>query len=77
MNKQPDGTMRLLEKYGIPLTRENYLRLAFNGNPPPEPLDGEVEEMLPEELQLITLIEVWHAELTAELAELMAKSKKR
>jgi hypothetical protein len=40
---QPDGTIRLLEEYGIPVTRENYLDLAFAGNPPEEPLDGEIE----------------------------------
>jgi hypothetical protein len=48
---RPDGTVRLLQKYGIPVTRENYLRLAFAGNPPEEPLDGEIESELPEELQ--------------------------
>jgi hypothetical protein len=70
MNKQPDGTLMLLKRMGLPVTRENYLRVAFMGNPPEEPLDGEIEAELPEELQLITLIEAWHAELTAELAEL-------
>jgi hypothetical protein len=49
---QLDGTMRLLEKFGIPVTRENYLRLAFAGNPPQEPLDGEIEAELPLELQI-------------------------
>lgn len=48
---RPDGTVRLLEKFGIPVTRENYLRLAFAGNPPQEPLDGEIEAELPIELQ--------------------------
>ena len=48
---EPDGTVRRLQELGIPVTRENYLRLAFMGNPPEEPLDGEVEDMLPEELQ--------------------------
>ncbi len=28
---KPDGTVRLLHKFGIPVTRENYLRLAFGG----------------------------------------------
>jgi hypothetical protein len=50
---QADGTLELLKKYGIPLTRENYLRLAFAGNPPEEPLDGEIEAELPEELQRV------------------------
>src|ERR1700680_3751851 len=44
--EHPDGTVKLLEKFGIPVTRENYLRLAFAGNPPQE-LDGELEAELP------------------------------
>jgi hypothetical protein len=44
---QPDGTIRLLEEYGIPVTRENYLNLAFAGNPPQE-LDAEVEAEIPD-----------------------------
>jgi hypothetical protein len=48
---QPDGTVRLLEELGIPVNRENYLRLAFAGNPPQEPLDGEIEAELPIEVQ--------------------------
>jgi hypothetical protein len=47
-----DGTIKLLKKLRIPLTRENYLRLAFAGNPPKEPLDGEIEAELPRELQM-------------------------
>lgn len=48
---QSDGTVKLLEEYGIPVTRENYLLLAFAGKPPQEPLDGELEAELPKELQ--------------------------
>ena len=48
---ESDGTVRLLEKWGIPVNRENYLMLAFAGHPPQEPLDGEIEAELPEELQ--------------------------
>lgn len=47
-----DGTQRLLDQFNIPQTRENYLNLAFAGNPPEEPLDGEIEEMLPEEFRM-------------------------
>jgi hypothetical protein len=47
-----DGTLKLLEKFGIPATRENYLMLAFAGRPPQEPLDGEIEAELPLELQM-------------------------
>jgi hypothetical protein len=36
---------------GLPVTRENYLNVAFLGNPPEEPLDGGLEAELPEELQ--------------------------
>ena len=43
-----DGTVKLLEKFGIPVTRENYLLLAFAGHPPQEPLDGEIEAQLPD-----------------------------
>ena len=48
---QNDGTVNLLKEYGVPVTRENYLMLAFAGNPPQEPLDGEIEAELPKELQ--------------------------
>ena len=47
---RPDGTVKILERLGIPVTRENYLRLAFAGHPPVE-LDGEIEAMIPEELR--------------------------
>ena len=46
-----DGTEQMLVELGLPVTRENYLRLAFAGNPPQEPLDGEIEAELPKELQ--------------------------
>jgi hypothetical protein len=52
---QHDGTVRLLEKYGIPVTRENYLRLASAGNPPQEPLNGEIEAELPLEQQMANI----------------------
>ena len=47
----PDGTVKILERLGIPVTRENYLTLAFAGKPPQEPLDEEIEIQLPKELQ--------------------------
>lgn len=40
------GTLRLLEKYGIPVTGENYLLLAFAGEPPEE-MDGELAAEMP------------------------------
>jgi hypothetical protein len=42
MKKSQDGTLRLLKDFALPVTRANYLRLAFMGNPPPEPLDQEI-----------------------------------
>jgi hypothetical protein len=71
---QPDGTIRLLEEYGIPVTRENYLHLAFMGNPPPEPLDGEIEAELPEELRIDVVTEAWKKELKDALK---ARARKR
>jgi hypothetical protein len=43
-----DGTCRLLLAHGLPITREDYLRWEFLGNPPAEPLDGELEAELPD-----------------------------
>jgi hypothetical protein len=51
---QFDGTEKILQELGLPLTRENYLRLEFAGNPPEEPLDGEIEAELPEQFQFRT-----------------------
>jgi hypothetical protein len=44
---KPDGTLKLLAEFNIPITRENYLNLAFAGKPPKE-LDGEMIEELRE-----------------------------
>ena len=41
---------RLMKKYDIPLTRENYLELAYMGEVP-EQLSAEQEADLPVELQ--------------------------
>lgn len=49
--KHPDGTVRWLQEQGIPVTRKNYLLLAFAGKVPPEPLDGEIIIQMPKELQ--------------------------
>lgn len=43
-------TLELMKKAGAPLTRDEYLRWAFVGNPPAE-LDGEEEAALPPEFQ--------------------------
>ena len=44
---RPDGTLKLLLEHNIPITRENYLDLAFAGRPPDE-LDDETAEHLVE-----------------------------
>jgi hypothetical protein len=44
----PDGIVRLLEENDLEVTRANYLKIAYLGNPPKE-LDAEIEAELPEE----------------------------
>ena len=48
---QKDGIVEQLKELHLPVTRENYLMLAFAGKPPKEPLDEEIEEMLPRNLR--------------------------
>ena len=43
-----DGTVMLLRLAGIPVTAENWLRLAFAGDPPTPPFDGELAAELPD-----------------------------
>ena len=50
MENAMTGLMRLMTKYDIPLTRENYLKLAYLGEVR-EPLSAEQEADLPVELQ--------------------------
>jgi len=38
-----DGTLRLMLEFNIPITRQNYLDLAFAGNPPEQPEDDLLE----------------------------------
>jgi hypothetical protein len=49
--QEVDGIIQLLRENGIPLTRNNYLAIAYLGNPPAESLDGEIEAELPWFLQ--------------------------
>ena len=66
----PDGTQRLMEKYGLdPTDRDDYLRLAFGGNPPQEPLDGEIEAELPIELQRENTADINNAPSAGEYDE--------
>ena len=46
-----DPTMEMLKSKGLPVTRENYLMLAYPDLEERE-LGAEEESMLPEELQL-------------------------
>jgi hypothetical protein len=46
-----DCVLRFMEQHNIPLTRENYIDVAFMGTPPEE-LDAEEEMNLPEQFQL-------------------------
>lgn len=46
-----DYVLDKMKESGIPMTRENYLELAYMGDPP-EKLSAEEEADLPEEFQL-------------------------
>jgi hypothetical protein len=46
-----DPVVEWLKKKNIPLTRRNYLNVAYLGDPPAE-LSAEEEAELPEEIQL-------------------------
>jgi hypothetical protein len=43
-----DLTMEFMREHGLPLTRENYLLVAYLGNPPKELAETEAE--IPREL---------------------------
>jgi hypothetical protein len=45
-----DGVLALMRRYGIPETREEYLQLAYMGDPPAE-LNAEQEANLPLQFQ--------------------------
>jgi len=45
-----NSVVQLLKKYGIPVTRENYLDLVYLGEPP-ETLTAEEELEMPEALR--------------------------
>ena len=46
-----DAILATMKHRGIPETRENYLALAYLGNPPKE-LSAEQEAELPEQFQI-------------------------
>ena len=45
-----DGTIAWLKKHNYPLTRENYLEVAYLGDVP-NPFPAELESMLPEQFR--------------------------
>jgi hypothetical protein len=46
-----DSILKFMNEHKIPLTRENYLEIAYMGTPPTE-LDAEEEAELPEQFQM-------------------------
>jgi hypothetical protein len=49
-NASEDGVLGLMRRYGIPITGQNYLDLAYTGEPPAE-LSAEEEANLPPEMR--------------------------
>ena len=56
-----DIVLAAMKREGVPLTRENYLHIAYMGNPPEE-IGGEIEASIPHEIR--------DAEDTAWMSEL-------
>jgi hypothetical protein len=54
-------TLGLMKKHNVPLTRENYLDIAYMGSPPDE-IGGEIEAEIPWEIK--------HAEDIALMAQM-------
>jgi len=46
-----DPIVQLMQKYGIKMTRENYLYYAYMGDVPKE-IGAEIEESMPEQFRL-------------------------
>lgn len=44
-----DMVLRLMIEKGVPLTRDNYLQIAYMGSPPDE-IGGEIEASIPKEI---------------------------
>ncbi len=44
-----DIVLKAMKQHNIPLTRENYLHIAYWGNPPEE-IGGEIEASIPKEI---------------------------
>jgi hypothetical protein len=56
-----DIVLELMKELGVPLTRENYLHIAYWGNPPDE-IGGEIATEIPWEIK--------HAEDIALMAQM-------
>ena len=56
-----DIVLKAMKQHNIPLTRENYLHIAYFGNPPEE-IGGEIEASIPWEIK--------HAEDIALMAQM-------
>jgi hypothetical protein len=56
-----DIVLNLMKQRGVPLTRENYLHIAYMGAPPEE-IGGEIEASIPWEIK--------HAEDIALMAQM-------
>jgi hypothetical protein len=46
LGKSDDGVLAVMRKFGLPMTREQYIDLAYWGQPP-EVFGAELEEELP------------------------------
>ena len=53
--KQESATTKLMKRFNIPMTRENYQNFAFGGTPPEEgvhaELKAQLESDMPDELR--------------------------
>jgi hypothetical protein len=45
-----DIVLQRMKEYNVPLTRQNYLDMAYMGNPPDE-IGGEIEASIPQEIR--------------------------
>jgi hypothetical protein len=46
-----DGVLALMKRYGMPMTREKYIALAYMGDRSPDEVDAELEANLPPQFQ--------------------------
>jgi hypothetical protein len=53
--------LQRMKEYNVPLTRQNYLDMAYMGNPPDE-IGGEIEASIPKEIGEAEDV-AWMAEL--------------